>query len=31
MLQVTIDSVQDCPTVPMTSNGIPIVYVVSEG
>ena len=31
MLQVTIDSVQDCPTAPMTSNGIPIVYVVSEG
>ena len=31
MLQVTIDSVQDCPTAPMTSNGIPIVYVVSDG
>jgi hypothetical protein len=30
MLQVTIDSVQDCPTAPMSSNGIPIAYVVSE-
>jgi hypothetical protein len=30
MLQVTIDSVRDCPSAPMTSNGIPIVYVVSQ-
>jgi hypothetical protein len=30
MLQVTIDGVQHCPTAPMTSNGIPIVYVVRE-
>ena len=30
MLQVRIKSVQDCPAAPMASNGIPIVYVVSE-
>jgi hypothetical protein len=30
MLQVTIDSVSDCPSAPMSSNGIPIVYVISE-